>query len=107
MMKVLVTGSDGFIGKNLVLRLRTLSFVQALCFTRMDDISTLSSLIEDSDFIVHLAGANRPKHSQGFVSDNVDLTERIVNLLKTRKAKTGTIPPIFFASSLLWRVSSV
>ena len=52
-------------------------------------------MILESDFIYHLAGANRPKDSDEFISDNLDLTTAIINILQSNDRST----PILFSSS--------
>ena len=49
-MKVLVTGSDGFIGKNLLVVLAENS-IDHLCFTRDQSIADLPVLLEDINFV--------------------------------------------------------
>ena len=57
--RVLITGADGFIGKNLYFRLLENSNFTILTFTRKTKRS-LYDLILESEIIVHLAGVNRP-----------------------------------------------
>lgn len=82
-MKVLITGANGFIGKNLVAHLQEIENVEILKY----DIDTPFKLIEDNihdiDFIYHLAGINRPKQNDEFYKGNTDLTKRILDLVKT------------------------
>ncbi len=88
MKNVLVTGSNGFIGKNLIEALNRKEDVCVKCFDREDTTDTLVGLIKDADFIYHIAGANRPK--------NVDLTQKIVDILATYNKKA----PIVYTSSI-------
>ena len=59
-MNVLVTGSNGFIGKNLIIHLNELN-INVLTYTRENSIQDLPDLIKKSNFIINLAGENRPK----------------------------------------------
>jgi UDP-2-acetamido-2,6-beta-L-arabino-hexul-4-ose reductase len=77
MMKVLVTGSDGFVGKNLIAHLSERSDVEVLRFTRQDDIAHLPKLVAEVDFVFHLAGVNRPQDPEEFKEGNTDLTRAL------------------------------
>lgn len=84
-MKVLVTGSSGFIGKNLVQRLLSdecAEVSEVLEFDQDTDPSLLDSYCAECDFVIHLAGVNRPQNLEEFTSGNVDLTTRLLGLLR-------------------------
>ena len=85
-MKVLITGADGFIGKNLIFRLRELNICFKV-FTRKDTFNDLGKLIKDTDFIFHLAGENRPKNEIDFSISNVELTNQICKQIKKSNRK--------------------
>jgi UDP-2-acetamido-2,6-beta-L-arabino-hexul-4-ose reductase len=93
--RVLITGANGFIGKNLVIRLRESHQFAVTEYVRGDCFESLVSLIDNTDFIVHLAGVNRPKNEEEFSHVNKGLTEKICDLLSEKKLKI----PILFASS--------
>jgi len=93
-MRVLVTGSNGFIGKNLIIRLNELD-IQVLTYTRESSTQNLEELIKDTDFIVHLAGENRPKDEKDFDVVNAGLTMSICDALRS----LGENTPIILASS--------
>jgi UDP-2-acetamido-2,6-beta-L-arabino-hexul-4-ose reductase len=95
-LNILVTGADGFIGKNLVAHLNCLSEYTVSCFTRKDRIKSLYHLVKKSDAIIHLAGENRPKDVSGFNVVNVNLTETVCEEIR----KTGRNIPLIFASSI-------
>lgn len=82
MKKVLVTGSAGFVGMNLVECLRLRDDVDLRTFDKNDDDSALTQTLMEVDFIFHLAGVNRPERDEEFYSGNVDLTERLLDLLR-------------------------
>jgi UDP-2-acetamido-2,6-beta-L-arabino-hexul-4-ose reductase len=90
----LVTGSNGFIGKNLIIRLNELD-IQVLTYTRESSNQNLEGLIEDTDFVVHLAGENRPKDEKDFDVVNAGLTMSICDALRS----LGKNIPIILASS--------
>lgn len=94
-MKILLTGSDGFIGKNLKIRLQESSIHEILYFTRKHSLEYLDDSINKADFIVHLAGENRPEKEEDYMLTNVGLTKEICNSLKKHEKKI----PIIFASS--------
>jgi UDP-2-acetamido-2,6-beta-L-arabino-hexul-4-ose reductase len=80
--KILVTGSNGFIGKNLLLWLQENKFTHVSKFNSDDDTEKLQKLIEDSDVVFHLAGVNRSNNLKDFESINVGLTEIICKLVR-------------------------
>ena len=84
-MNILVTGADGFIGKNLVTRLHELPRFTVSTFVRGDSDEVLKNKLYDVDTIIHLAGENRPASEEGFQIGNVDLTDRLCNLLRELK----------------------
>ena len=94
-MKVLVTGANGFIGKNLLVRLKE-EDIEYTTFLRSDSVSCLESKIKNSDFIVHLAGINRPENESEFIEGNTNLTKNIVAALEKNKLQV----PIIFSSSI-------
>jgi UDP-2-acetamido-2,6-beta-L-arabino-hexul-4-ose reductase len=94
-MKIGVTGSNGFIGKNLLERLGRIKGLEVVTFTRSNTSSDLKQFIEESDFIFHLAGINRTENPQKFYEGNQDLTQKIVNLALDSNKK----PPILMSSS--------
>jgi UDP-2-acetamido-2,6-beta-L-arabino-hexul-4-ose reductase len=93
-MQVLVTGANGFIGKNLIFRLNELK-IQVSTYTRKNSIQDLKDLINDADFIVHLAGVNRPKDEKDFKVVNSGLTKSICSTVSS----SGKKLPILIASS--------
>ena len=95
-MQVLVTGSRGFIGKNLIVHLDECKGFSTLSFTRKDSFNILSEYVNQSDVIVHLAGVNRPDNDLEFSTVNVELTSAICDLIK----KTGKKIPLILASSI-------
>lgn len=94
-MRVLVTGSDGFIGKNLVVKLREKD-VAVVPFGSKETFAKLQELIGTIDFIIHLAGVNRPKNVDEFAAGNSKLTHKICDLI----IRSGFKIPILFSSSI-------
>jgi UDP-2-acetamido-2,6-beta-L-arabino-hexul-4-ose reductase len=95
MKTILITGSNGFVGKNLALTLAQRQDLKVTGFDIDDDQSTLSALVETADFIFHLAGVNRPQTPEEFTTGNTGLTEKLVTLLQSQGKQT----PLLISSS--------
>lgn len=98
--RILVTGSNGFIGKNLLVRLNELPGVSVISFVRGDDLEQLPYLLKDSDCVVHLAGENRPTDKTAFLKVNTELTSKVCNAIKKEFSNTGRLVPLVFTSSI-------
>lgn len=106
-MKVLVTGAQGFVGRNLVAALANLRDgkdrtrpslrIDAIYeYGRDTDAAQLAAFCKDADFVFHLAGVNRPKDNSEFMAGNFGFSE---TLLETLKAQ-GNRCPVMLASSV-------
>lgn len=95
-MKVLITGANGFLGKNLSVHLAERKDVEVVCFTRDNVPSELSLLLRDIDFIFHLAGINRPTDPQDFETGNAALTHTLCCAIATCERM---IPVIYTSST--------
>lgn len=98
-MKVLITGANGFLGKNLQLLLAERKEVEVVCFTRSNHLEQLPVLMEGVDFVFHLAGINRPLDPAEFASGNTDLTVALCQALADVAFATGRKVPVVFSSS--------
>jgi UDP-2-acetamido-2,6-beta-L-arabino-hexul-4-ose reductase len=91
---IAITGADGFVGRNLSLRLvergETIRSI-----TRHTDPVDARAALAASDVIFHLAGANRPDDPTDFQRSNVDLTATLAEAVSG-----GRTPFIVFASSV-------
>ena len=95
-MKILVTGSNGFVGKNLVEKLKNRGYNQILEFTKENSIEELESYTRECNFVFHLAGINRAMSESDFQDGNVELTKKLVEFLE----KNNNNSPILFTSSV-------
>ncbi|MGJ7575238.1 UDP-2-acetamido-2,6-beta-L-arabino-hexul-4-ose reductase [Variovorax sp. RB2P76] len=98
-MKVLITGARGFVGKNLQLHLAERKNVEVVCFTRDDRVEQLPTLLQDVDFVFHLAGVNRPQDPHEFATGNAELTLSLCRAVGAVAEATGKKAPIVYTSS--------
>lgn len=94
-MKLLVTGSKGFIAKNLCAHIEAVGLGETLRFNRETDSAMLDDYAGVCDFVFHLAGVNRPPDDSGFV-ENISLTEQLIQSLE----RQGRNVPVLLASSV-------
>lgn len=97
-MKVLITGSSGFIGKNLKAELYDAKYnhIEPLFFDYDTNPDSLDTFCKECEFVVHFAGVNRPDKEEDFMKGNFDFT---FTLLKTLK-KYNNKSPILITSSI-------
>ncbi|HOO26851.1 MAG TPA: capsular polysaccharide biosynthesis protein CapF [Lachnospiraceae bacterium] len=95
-MNILVTGANGFIGKNLILELENAGYSSVYPY----DVDTKEELLDDyarcCDFVFHLAGVNRPKDEKEFMEGNFGFTSVLLEKLK----KYHNPAPILITSSI-------
>lgn len=96
---ILVTGANGFIGKNLVVHLNELANITVSTFVRGDEVARLSELVAQADAVVHLAGENRPIDEAAFSQVNVGLTSALCDAIKQVHSSTGRYVPLVMSSS--------
>lgn len=101
-MKVLITGANGFVGKNLKLFLKERPDIEIFSFLKEDNSSLLFDLISEVDFIFHLAGVNRSNDLKEFISGNEVLTQKISDAVK----KTTRKIPILYTSSIQTKLNT-
>ncbi|SFV62995.1 Capsular polysaccharide synthesis enzyme Cap5F [hydrothermal vent metagenome] len=94
-MKILITGSDGFIAKNLIEHLKRDIDIKLYLFSKKDSLNILEAYVKESDFIFHLAGVNRPENIKEFYEGNSELTKNIIDILLHNNKDT----PILLSSS--------
>ena len=95
-MKILVTGSDGFIARNLITELENRGYDCLYKFDRTSDKELLEGYTKDCDFVFHLAGVNRPDKEDEFMEGNYGFTSELLELLKANNNPC----PIMLASSI-------
>ena len=95
-MRVLVTGANGFIGKNLLLHFQENGGFDLVPFTRNHNVDELPELLVGIDFVFHLAGINRPQDPEEFVTGNLGLTEQLCAAIKA----SGRQIPVVYTSSI-------
>lgn len=94
-MKVLVTGAKGFVGRNLCLTLEQIPDIEVLKYD-LGDEAKLDGYAAECDFVMHLAGVNRPKDPAEFKTGNTVFTEDILEKLASRPNP----PPVLLSSSI-------
>lgn len=111
-MKILITGAKGFVGKNLVAaldcirtgkdkihtinRLKRASDLQLVAYDRDSRPEELEAACKEADFVFHLAGVNRPEHTEEFMEGNLGFTSVLLDTLK----KYHNTCPVMLASSV-------
>jgi UDP-2-acetamido-2,6-beta-L-arabino-hexul-4-ose reductase len=106
-MNVLVTGSAGFVGKNLCAALRNIRDGKDRTRKELQideiyeyDVDTNPQLLEmfckKADFIFNLAGVNRPQNTNEFMEGNFGFASLLLNTLK----KHGNKCPVMISSSI-------
>ncbi len=105
-MNILVTGARGFVGKNLTAalgairdgkdRTRPEQIVREIYEYDSDGSpEQLAAFCETADFVFHLAGVNRPKPDEEYLSGNMEPLEALLAALKKAKNRC----PVMLASS--------
>ena len=94
-MNIVVTGAAGFIGKNLCLKLQEHGFHNVIQINRKTPKKNVHLHLSNADFIFHLAASNRPDDELEFQTQNVDLTNFVVDTL----IECGRYVPIVLTSS--------
>ena len=106
-MKILVTGANGFVGKNVVETLKTIRDGKCKIYKLNNDLEIfeydvnnsldeLDAYTKQCDFVIHLAGVNRPKNANEFYEGNTGFTETLCKMLE----KHGNKASILVSSSI-------
>ena len=105
-MNILITGAKGFIGQNVVAQLNSIrdgkaqnapigSGIEIMAFDVDTDFARLADYCARADFILHLAGVNRPPNPEAFMAGNCGFTQTLLDTLSRQKNTC----PIMLASS--------
>lgn len=107
-MKILVTGANGFVGRNLVSQLKNIRDGKAsncpLCgksitvfeYDVNNTLDELDQYCQQADFVFNLAGVNRPKDQAEFMQGNFGFASTLLDTLK----KHQNTCPVMLASSI-------
>lgn len=95
-MVVVVTGANGFIGKNLISHLARRQTIEVRGIDQENGPAELAAALAEADFVFHLAGVNRPQREEEFRTGNAELTWRVCEGL----AQAGSRAPIILTSSI-------
>ncbi len=94
-MRVVITGADGFVGSNLVTTLRRDAKIEILPIDIGNSAAEIESALSQANFVIHLAGVNRPDNETEFAAGNTDFTSTVCDLLVKHDRKV----PVIFSSS--------
>jgi UDP-2-acetamido-2,6-beta-L-arabino-hexul-4-ose reductase len=97
--RLLVTGANGFVGKNLLVHLSKMPNIEVQTFVRGDDVPLLTAFVARADAVIHLAGENRPADESAFANVNTGLTQLLCDALRIETSKTGRKLPLVLTSS--------
>lgn len=106
-MNILITGSGGFVGKNLTEALKNirggkdrthpaLEIGEIFECTRATSGAELEAYCKSADFVFNLAGVNRPQNTSEFYEGNRDFGEKLLSALR----KAGNRCPVMLSSSI-------
>jgi len=106
-MKILITGAEGFVGKNLSAALRNIKDGKDRTHPDLSieelylyDINSSPELLEracaECDFVFNLAGVNRPQNPEEFMEGNFGFASKLLDTLKKYKNTC----PVMISSSI-------
>lgn len=106
-MNILVTGAKGFVGKNLCVSLNNIKnnkdrtrpdlTIDEVFEYDLDSSDTdLDFYCKKADFVFNLAGVNRPKNDEEFMSGNFGFASKLLDTLKKHDNKC----PVMLSSSI-------
>lgn len=95
-MNILITGAQGFIGKNLIAELKNQGYTNLDLFDTETSFEELDLFCSRANFVFHLAGVNRPKEQSEFMEGNYGFTSVLLDTLK----KHNNACPVMLSSSI-------
>ncbi|MGP1376974.1 MAG: polysaccharide biosynthesis C-terminal domain-containing protein [Bulleidia sp.] len=106
-MRILVTGANGFVGKNLCANLQAimdgydhthprLSIEAIYRYDKENTPEELETWCKNADFVFHLAGVNRPRTDAEFMAGNFGFSSKLLETLR----KYDNRCPVMLASSI-------
>lgn len=106
-MNVLLTGSAGFVGKNLTAALQNIRDGKDKTHPELQieelylyDLGTEEEILREgcrkADFVFHIAGVNRPKDPKEFMEGNYGFSSKLLSMLKEAQ---NTCPVVLFSST--------
>ena len=92
-MRIVITGGDGFIARNLRVHLAERGYDDVVSIARSTGEAELCDALAGAGFVFHLAGVNRPKHANELDEGNRGLTEFVcARLLESGRCLLYTSP---------------
>ena len=105
-MNILITGADGFIGRNLTENLKnirngknrsvSLKIDSIFEYDVTSDEESLEEYCRKADFVFNLAGVNRPENESEFITGNACFAQKLLNTLK----RCNNTCPVMLSSSI-------
>ena len=107
MMNILVTGANGFVGKNLCAALKnirdgkdktrpSINIAEIFEYDIETDPLLLDEYCKNANFVFNLAGVNRPQNPEEFMQGNFGFASTLLETLK----KHGNACPVMISSSI-------